>query len=87
MRKSEDVHRELYAARDDARQMSIALRSAADALDELGPAPEHVPAQDEVKRTLTRLSDARARVLNRRQTQLIDARLSQAARLRGAATP
>ena len=87
MRKSEDVHRELYAARDDARQMSIALRCAADALDELGPPPEHVPAQDEVKRTLTRLSDARARVLNRRQTQLIDARLSQAARLRGAATP
>ena len=40
--------------------MSIALRSAADALDELGPAPEHVPAQDEVKRTLTKLSDARA---------------------------
>ena len=39
--------------------MSIALRSAADALDELRPAPEHVPAQDEVKRTLTKLSDAR----------------------------
>ena len=87
MRKSEDVHRELYAARDDARQMRIALRSAADALDELGPAPEHVPAQDEVKRTLTRLSCARARVLNRRQTQIIDARLPQAARLRGAAAP
>ena len=59
MRKSEDVHRELFAARDDARQMSIALRSVADALDELGPAPEHVPAQDELKRTLTRLSDAK----------------------------
>ena len=87
MRNSEDVHRELYAARDDARQMSIALRSAADALDELGPAPEHMPPQDEVKRTLTRLSDARARVLNRRQTQLVDARLPQAARLRGAAAP
>ena len=40
--------------------MSIALRRAADALDELRPAPEHMPAQDEVKRTLTKLSDARA---------------------------
>ena len=85
MGKSEDAHRELYAARDDARRMSIALRRAADALDELGPAPAHVPSGDEVKRALRQLENARTKVLNRRQAQRIDAWLSQLPRLRDAA--
>ena len=81
MRRDEEIHQELYAARDAARRASIALRRTADALDELGPLPAvRYPAEDEVRTILDRLDDAKARLRDLEQIRLIHSWLAQSAR-------